>query len=172
MDITNNNIKNNYKYFQLFTLVALRIFIGWHFLYEGIVKVLNSNWSSLGYLLDSQGFFSEFYLSLAASPATVGVVDFLNKWGLIAIGLGLILGLYTKIASVGGITLLGLYYISHIPIYNLRYIIPVEGSYLLVNKTLIELVALGVILAFPTGNLVGIDRIRYLFTHKKSSLHN
>ena len=50
----------NYTTTQLFWLVALRVLIGWHFLYEGLVKVVNPNWSSAGYLMDSQGFFSGF----------------------------------------------------------------------------------------------------------------
>ena len=36
---------------------------------------------------------------------------------------------------------------------------PSEGSYLIVNKVLIELVALVVLLAFTTGRVVGIDRL-------------
>jgi len=39
----------------LFTI--LRIFIGWHFLYEGLAKLF-SPWSSAGYLMESQWLFS------------------------------------------------------------------------------------------------------------------
>ena len=39
------------------------------------------------------------------------------------------------------------------------YSMPTEGSYLVVNKVLIELAALVVLLAFPTGRLVGLDRL-------------
>jgi thiosulfate dehydrogenase [quinone] large subunit len=35
---------------------------------------------------------------------------------------------------------------------------PTEGSYLIVNKILIELAALLVILAYPTGQVFGLDR--------------
>ena len=40
---------------QMTIFVILRVAIGWHFLYEGITKVLNPNWSSIGYLMDSKG---------------------------------------------------------------------------------------------------------------------
>ncbi len=53
----------NYSNTQLFWLVALRVLIGWHFLYEGLVKVINPNWSSAGYLMDSQGFLAGFFQS-------------------------------------------------------------------------------------------------------------
>jgi hypothetical protein len=36
---------------------------------------------------------------------------------------------------------------------------PAEGSYLVVNKILIELMAMGVLLAFPTNKLFGLDRL-------------
>jgi thiosulfate dehydrogenase [quinone] large subunit len=40
----NSNFSNR----QQWALVILRLAIGWHFLYEGISKLLNPNWSSLG----------------------------------------------------------------------------------------------------------------------------
>ena len=144
---------------QVFWLVALRVVIGWHFLYEGIVKLTNPNWSSVGYLLDSQGWFKDIFYWMASSPAILNTIDFLNVWGLIAIGLGLILGLLTPIALSGGILLLAMYYLSHPPFVGLKYTLPMEGSYLFVNKTLIELVALILLLSFPTGKYIGIDRL-------------
>ena len=34
-------------------LVLLRILIGWHFLYEGVIKAYNPSWTSRGYLLSA-----------------------------------------------------------------------------------------------------------------------
>jgi len=154
------NTKENFGYTkgQLSILVLLRVLIGWHFLYEGIVKVLNPNWSSLGYLMDSQGFLSGFFHSLASNPNVLQVVDYLNMYGLLAIGLGLILGCFTKIATVAGMVLLALYYLSHIPFVGASYALPTDGSYLWVDKTLIELVALAVLFVLPTGRHIGLDR--------------
>lgn len=158
--------ENKYSIYQLSALLALRVAIGWHFLYEGVAKLLNPNWSSVAYLLDSKGFLSEFYFALASDPTIIKIVDFLNIWGLIAIGLGLILGFYARIAIIGGITLLALYYLSHIPFYTLRYSTPSEGSYLLVNKTLVEMLALIVLFTFPTSTIIGIDRFRKIVNKK------
>lgn len=154
------NTKENFGYTkgQLSILVLLRVLIGWHFLYEGIVKVLNPNWSSLGYLMDSQGFLSGFFHSLASNPNVLQVVDYLNMYGLLAIGLGLILGCFTQIATVAGMVLLALYYLSHIPFVGASYGLPTDGSYLWVDKTLIELVALAVLFVLPTGRHIGLDR--------------
>lgn len=164
--------KLNYTDGQATVLVLLRVVIGWHFLYEGFTKLVSPSWSSAGFLADSQGFMGDFFHSLAMNPSVVGVVDFLNIWGLIAIGLGLILGGFVRTASVAGIVLLALYYLSHPPLVGLRYAMPSEGSYLLVNKVMIEMFALAVIAYFPTGTIIGIDRLmQFLGKKPKTSLH-
>jgi len=138
-------------------LVTLRTLIGWHFLYEGVAKLMNPDWSSAAYLLDSRGFLSGFFHSLTYKPSVLQTVDFLNEWGLVLIGLGLILGLFTRISVFAGVVLLALYYLSHPPFPGLVYAVPSEGSYLIVNKTLIELAGLLVLYVFPTN--IGLDAI-------------
>jgi thiosulfate dehydrogenase [quinone] large subunit len=149
-----------YSRFQLVTLVALRMLIGWHFLYEGIAKLLNPYWTSAGYLQASQGPFADWFVGLAADPGRLGMVDALNKWGLVLIGAALIVGIGTRMAATMGALLLFLYYLANPPLLGLENSIPTEGSYLFVNKVLIEMVALLVLLAFPTSHLVGLDRLK------------
>ena len=86
------------------------------------------------------------------------VVDFCNEWGLVLIGLGLILGVFTNLSVYGGIVLLALYYLSHPAFLRVEFAFPMEGSYLIVDKNLVELIALGVLVAFPTGRIIGLDR--------------
>lgn len=152
-------MNRNYSQPQLWMLVILRVAIGWHLLYEGIIKLINPNWSSVGYLMDSKGWFAGIFHSIATNPDALQVADFLNIWGLILIGLGLILGLFTRLSCYAGIALLSLYYLSHPPLLNATYIIPSEGNYMLINKNLIELITLAVLLLFPTGRIIGIDRL-------------
>ena len=143
---------------QLSWLVILRVAIGWHFLYEGLVKLMNPNWSSVGFLLDSRGILESFFHSLTSDPLTVSILDQLNIWGLILIGLALILGIFARPACIFGILLLTMYYLSHPPFTGLRYSVPSEGSYLIINKNLIELIALAVLFVFPSSRYIGIDR--------------
>jgi len=150
---------------QLTVLVILRVLIGWHLLYEGFSKLLNPYWSAAGYLAESKWIFAGLFKSILASPGALGVVDFLNEWGLIAIGLGLIAGCLTRAATISGIVLLSLYYLSAPPLIGLSYTIPTEGSYIIVNKTLVEIGALFVLAYFPTGSIVGLD----LFLFRKKS---
>ena len=156
----------SYSSTQLTILVILRVIIGWHFLYEGFVKLLNPNWTSLGYLIDSDGIFAGLFQNMAANPDVLQVIDFLNIWGLILIGAGLILGVFTRTSCIAGMVLLGFYYLSHPPLIHSSYMVPSEGSYLLVNKNLIEFVAIWVLYLFPTGRIIGIDRL--LFRKKES----
>jgi thiosulfate dehydrogenase [quinone] large subunit len=157
----------DYTSLQLTALVILRVVIGWHFLYEGIVKVLNPYWSSAGFLLETKGIFKGLATSIIASPGALRLVDFLNEWGLVLIGLGLIAGCLTRVASISGMVLLFFYYVFHPPFIGYTYTTPVEGSYLIVNKNLIELFALYVLTLFPTGSIIGLDR--FIFFKRKPS---
>jgi thiosulfate dehydrogenase (quinone) large subunit len=157
---------DSYSNPQVTFLVLLRVLIGWHFLYEGIAKLISPNWSSMGFLMDSHGFLTGFFHSMASNATVLNIVDLLNMYGLIAIGLGLILGGLTQLATIAGVILLAFYYLSHPPIIGIEYALPPEGSYLWVNKTLIELFTLLVLYFFPTGRIIGIDR--FLFGKQKS----
>lgn len=145
--------------FQTAVLVLLRIFIGWHFFYEGLAKLLNPYWTSAGYLAESKGWFQGLFVALASNSSALAVIDVLNSWGLTLIGLALMLGLLTRTATVAAIVLLFLYYVAAPPIAGYEYSMPTEGSYLIVNKVLIELGAALVLLAFPTGKSFGLDGI-------------
>ncbi len=148
-----------YTTFQTAMLVLLRLFIGWHFMYEGLAKISNPYWTSAGYLAESKWWFSGIFTDIAANPTVLTIVDYVNAWGLLLIGVGLMLGIFTRAATIAGIVLLLLYYIAAPPFVGYTYAMPTEGSYLVVNKVLIELVALAVLLAFPTGKVFGLDRL-------------
>ena len=151
------HIKNKYTTTQLISLVVLRMLIGWHLLYEGISKALLPNWSSQGFLSESQWIMSDVAHWIIANDTVLQIVDFMNIWGLIAIGLGLIMGLFARTAAIGGFLLLFLYYLNNAPIIGIEYLVPSEGNYLIVSKTLIEAVALFVLAVFPTSAIVGLD---------------
>lgn len=140
-------------------LVTLRILVGWHFLYEGLVKLLNPYWTAADYLAQSQGMLSGAFHWLAANPARLAAVDALNRWGLVLIGIGLIAGLLTRWATLAGMLILALYYVCQPPFPTSPSSLATEGSYLVVNKVLIELAALWVLFALPTGSVVGLDRL-------------
>lgn len=150
-----------YGAFQLFALVSLRMLIGWHFLYEGVAKLTNPYWTSAGYLQESKGWFSGWFTDLANDPGALGLVDNLNQWGLLLLGLALLIGVFTRTAALAGVVILALYYLAAPPFPGLEYAMPAEGSYLIVNKILVELAALLVLLGYPTAHRVGLDRLLF-----------
>jgi uncharacterized membrane protein YphA (DoxX/SURF4 family) len=150
-------------------LTIFRVLLGWHLLYEGVAKILTPEWTSAGFLSTSRWLFSGFFKWIATNPELTTIADFLNIWGLILIGLGLILGFRVKIASIAGMVLLSLYYLAHPPFIGTDFGVPVEGHYLFVNKTLLEIFALAVIAIFPSDAFFSIDR--YL-QNRKSKIQN
>ncbi len=126
-------------------ITIFRVAIGWHFLYEGVAKFAAGNWSAAGYLSSSTGPFSGFYQWLGSSDSLMNVVDPLNMAALILIGIGLFLGLAIRISAVSGIALLMLYYFAHPP-FGGSLMAGSEGSLYIVNKNLIEALALVVLI--------------------------
>jgi thiosulfate dehydrogenase [quinone] large subunit len=137
-------------------LVLLRILIGWHFLYEGVIKAYNPAWTSRGYLL-SASILKPFFAWLAGD-SLISAIDTLNIVGLIAVGISLLVGIKVRWGCIGGILLLMLYYLAHPPFPGLPQG-PSEGSYWIVNKNLIEMAALLVIYSFPLTSVFGIENL-------------
>ncbi len=152
-------------------LVLLRTVIGWHFLYEGISKLFTPGWSSFGYLSTSNWILTGLFHEIAANPAVLKIVDLLNIWGLIFIGLALFFGIFTRWASAFGILLLSLYYIAHPPFLAAGLGVPAAGRYLVVNMNVIEMFALLLFVIIPPQSVPGLDRLFSLITgqRKKSA---
>jgi thiosulfate dehydrogenase (quinone) large subunit len=149
---------------QQFALVILRTLIGWHFLYEGYVKLLHpawgrdglpiAQWTSAGYLKAATGPLAGAFHSIADSR-WIGSVDLVVAGVLVAIGLSLLLGLFTQTGCAGALVMLSIFYVSAIPLG-----LPetrAEGSYLIVNKNLVELASVLVVFVFRTGRIAGLD---------------
>jgi thiosulfate dehydrogenase [quinone] large subunit len=156
--------------FQQVALVLLRTLIGWHFLYEGVYKFKLAGpawnpdgtgpmtpWSSSGFLQAATGPLGKV-AQYAVAHGWLPVIDKLVMFGVAAVGLSLILGLLTRLGCVGGLLLLSMFYLLQVPTSGMQQ--PhAEGNYLLVNKTLIEGIAVLVLLAFDTGRIAGLDRL-------------
>lgn len=142
---------------QITALILLRWIIGWHFAYEGIAKLFDSNWSAYFYLLDSKGWFPGFFINMATNPFTLAILDPFIKWSLVLIGLSLIIGFLTRYASIGAMGMLLFFWLSHPPFIGMEYALPAEGHYLVFDKNSVEFFALLVILVFPTEHIIGIQ---------------
>jgi uncharacterized membrane protein YphA (DoxX/SURF4 family) len=145
-------IETNWK---VLFLSILRMAIGWHFLYEGIAKLTLQNWSSYSYLSNSSGPLSGFYHWLASSKDILNIVDILNEYGLILIGVALFIGLFTKIAAIAGTLLLALYYFAYPPFGNSLFNIT-DSHLFIVDKIFIEAMVL-MVFVFSREKGYGFD---------------
>jgi thiosulfate dehydrogenase [quinone] large subunit len=153
---------------QQVTLVVLRTLVGWHFLYEGFVKLWAPAWSRAGlplapfssaaYLKGASGPLAGLFQGLAVSPA-LPFIDRAVVIMLVLVGLSLLLGLFCRVGAFGALALLILFYLPAIPTAGVHQ--PgTEGAYLIVNKNLIEAAAVAVILIFRTERIAGLDLLR------------
>jgi len=160
--------------FQQFCLVTLRTVIGWHFAYEGFYKLmlpgwsrtgqLVAAWSAEGYLKGATGPMAPMFHRMAQSAGTMDAVDLIVPLGLLLVGLSLMLGLLTQIGCVGAMAFLAMFYLSQSPFTRMPQA-GAEGTYLLVNKDLIELIAVMTVMAFRTGVIAGLDQLWLLRGH-------
>jgi thiosulfate dehydrogenase (quinone) large subunit len=151
--------------FQQTALIVLRTLVGWHFFYEGYTKLLQpawsragapvTAWSSAGYLKAATGPLADVFHSLG-NASWIGTLDIAVAALLVAVGLSLMLGLFTQAGCIGALGLLALFYLSAIPmgLPETR----AEGTYLIVNKNLIEAAAVLVLWSFRTGRIAGMDQ--------------
>ncbi len=145
-------------------ITILRIAIGWHFLYEGFIKLFAEEWSAESFLTNTHGAFSGFYHWLADSPGRLAIVDFMNVWGLILIGLALFLGFRSKWASLSGALLLILYYFAYPP-FGIS-LLGGDGTVYIINQLFIEAGML-VFLFFYKEKGHGLDDLVQLWKKKK-----
>ncbi len=144
--------------FQQFLLVSLRFIVGWHLFYQGLGKFWAVGWTAKGFLGAATGPFASQFHALAENPTLLWMADTGTVWGLMVIGLLLMFGLFTRTAAGLGFLLLLLFFLAAPPTPYLGFTVPSpEGYELYVNKTLIESLVLLLILAFPTGQIAGLD---------------
>lgn len=161
-------MENKSTELRTWLITLLRVAIGWHFLYEGLSKILAGNWSSESYLLGTSGFLSPFYHSIAENPSILKLTDILNEYGLLLIGIALFLGILIRFASWAGVLLLTLYYFAYPP-FGSPLMDMSEGHLFIVNRLFIEIVALLAII-FSKNQGYSIDTLLGVFGRKKAKI--
>lgn len=129
-------------------LILLRLSMGWLFIYSGVNHLLTEidtgEMSTTGYLLfATKGPFQEFFSSLAGNSIVNGLV----VWGLILIGLALILGVFVRFSSVMGSVMLVLFYLSAFP--------PEHNPFM--DDHIVEVLVFAALAIFGAGRILGLD---------------
>ncbi|TSC72544.1 MAG: hypothetical protein G01um101470_309 [Parcubacteria group bacterium Gr01-1014_70] len=135
--------------FQKLSIFFLRVSLGWLMLYAGITKLIDPTWSAVGYLKAAKTFV-DFYRWFTL-PGILPVVNFVNEWGLIFLGVSLILGIFVRLSSFLGFVLMLLYYF---PILDVPY--PNPHSYI-VDEHVIYALALAVLGSVRAGRMWGLE---------------
>jgi len=133
------------------SIFLLRISLGFLFLYAGITKITNPEWSAAGYLKASKSFPALF--NWFASDANLVWINPINEWGLTLIGIALITGIFVRWSSIGGFLLMILYYL---PVLDFPYIAP--HSYIVDEHVIYALLFL-LFYASHAGKFWGADGI-------------
>jgi len=157
-------MKKNF-YDKKLIVTLFRAAIGRHFLYEGLVKLWNKNWSAESYLLNATGPFAAFYHWMSGSDFLMRIIDPLNIAALLLIGLALFLGVFVRTASVCAILLLALYYFAYPP-FGISSLFQSGGNFYIVNPNFIEVMAL-LLLFFLKDKGYGLYGLKGFFKRRK-----
>jgi thiosulfate dehydrogenase [quinone] large subunit len=124
--------------------------MGWLFLYSGIVKVMDKAWSAENYIKGAKILPQLFNFLL--DPAVLPYVNLVNKWGLVAIGLSLVIGLFVRWSAIAGAILMMLYYL---PVLQFPY---VGNNFFIVDEHIIYTLVLLFLAIVSAGQVWGFDR--------------
>lgn len=134
---------------QRTTLFLLRLSLGWLFFYAGISKLFNPSWSAAGYLHGAKTFAGLY--EWLAQPGLLPVVNLLNEWGALLLGVSLLLGVFVRISTALGAVLMLLYYV---PILEFPYI---GKNAFLVDEHIVYALALLVLGSLRDGRIWGLE---------------
>ena len=132
------------------TLLLLRVSLGALYFYAGITKILDKSWTAAGYIGSAKTF--PLLYAWFGSTANIGWVNLANEWGLTLIGIALILGIFTRLASVFGIAMMMLYYFA-----ILQFPLVGTHSYIVDEHIIYSLVLLFFITS-RAGEIFGLDK--------------
>ena len=143
-----------------YSVVSLRLLLGYVILSSGIDKVFDPEWSAEAFLNPATGFgvveanpLSGFFAELSASAA---YVDPLVIAGQILVGLALIFGVAFRFAAFWGAVMMLLFWLAGLQ-GGILAGLPVEHGYI-VDSSMVYAVILFGLGALGAGRILGIDR--------------
>ena len=144
------------------SIAALRVVIGWVFLYAGLEKIFGAEpFSAAGFLQFGTAGTAPgavegaivnptqaFWVDLASNLGAMGVIDVLVPFGQVAIGAALILGLVTRFAGAMGFLMMSFITIA-----------AWDFAFGIVNYTAVLAVAALLLGIMRAGEIYGVDAI-------------
>ena len=131
-------------------ILALRLMMGIAFFQSGIEKVLSGSFSASGYLLHAPPAngspVADVFVAMGNTPWFVEFVNVAVPWGEVLIGLGLLVGVLTRLAAFFGAFMMLMFYLGNWDIAH-GYING-DFAYMLVFLS---------VAAFGAGRILGLD---------------
>ncbi len=140
------------------TIFFLRVSLGWLFLSYGLNELLSPSWDPRVAL--SRGTLLPELYAWLASPEHAGLAATIYEWGYLLVGVALIFGFMTRVASIAGVAISGVAYLGSVDLAS-QYLLG------LVNTQVIFILCLLVLFFSRAGTYLGIDRFwHFSLKHK------
>ena len=132
-------------------ILGLRLMMGIAFLWSGVDKVLSSSFSAGGYLMNAPrangspaaGLFE----AMGSSQLFLDFVNVAVPWGEVLIGLGLIVGAFTRFAAFWGAFMMLMFYLGNW-----------DMGHGFINGDFAYMLTFLAVAAFGAGRILGLDQ--------------
>ncbi|MFB1065395.1 DoxX family membrane protein [Natrinema sp. H-ect4] len=133
-------------------VLALRLMMGYAFLYSGATKIAEGGFSAGGYLTHSAATngnpLAEVFAWMGSTPWFVEFANVAVPWGELLIGLGLLVGALVRLAAFFGALMMLMFYFGNWDVAH--GFINGDFAYMLVFLA---------VAAFGAGRILGLDRL-------------
>lgn len=136
-----------------YSLLLMRLSIGWIMFQGGVTKLLDPTWSAAGYLNNvPAGNPFGFWSMMAGMP----MVDMLVTWGLLLTGLGILTGALFRFSAFWAAVMNLMFWASSLE-GGLMQGLPVAHGWV-VDSHIVYIMLLFGLAAFGAGRIVGVDQ--------------
>lgn len=139
-----------------YSMLALRVVIGWTFFFPGLRYSWDPNWSVRGLLLygiPDGNPFTELWATMGSEWAWL--LTPMNSLGLLLVGFALLVGAFVRFAAFWGAVMMLFYYLAALH-GGLLAGLPLENGYV-VDYHIVYMLLLFGLGAFGAGRIVGLD---------------
>lgn len=139
-----------------YSLLAMRIGIGWILLQGGLTKIFSSSWSASGYLsnIPAGNPFQTIWTLMVTEPL-IGIVNILVVAGLTLTGLGIILGAFMRLNAFFASTMMLLFWASSLE-GGLIQGLPVAHGWV-IDSHIVYIILIVAAAEFGAGRILGLD---------------
>ncbi|MDY7082676.1 MAG: DoxX family membrane protein [Halobacteria archaeon] len=136
-----------------YSLLGLRLVMGWTMFQAGIVKILDPDWTARGFLMGvpEGNPFPGVWASMAGNP----LVDMLVMWGLTLTGIGLLLGAFVRWNAFWSAVMMMFFWAASLQ-GGLMAGLPLAHGWVVDDHLVYALLLFG-LGAFGSGRILGLD---------------